>query len=147
MAVATTTVTVMVTVAVILPVTDRHTIIVKVLSMTIITAMIISPTILMTIPTIMLMTSTNKEGIHANRRKHIHERSFPSSNTTSHQRQRHTSPGHQKRRLSLSGAAVLHSHSQPSPVFFIARPLNLRQGATHPRRKKEHKNRILCVSK
>lgn len=32
-------------------------------------------------------------------------------------------------------------------VFFIARTLNLRHRATHPRRKKEHKNRILCVSK
>lgn len=58
-----------------------------------------------------------------------------------------TPPRHQKRRLSLPGAVVLHSHSQTSLVFFIARTLNLRHRATHPRRKKEHKNRILCVSK
>lgn len=106
----------------------------------------ISLTIPMTIPTIMPTTSANKEGIHAFRRtmftsSHSHPPAGPATSTSD------TSPRHQKRRLSLPGAVVLHSHSQTSLVFFIARTLNLRHRATHPRRKKEHKNRILCVSK
>lgn len=72
---------------------------------------------------------------------HSHPPAGPATSTSD------TSPRHQKRRLSLPGAVVLHSHSQTSLVFFIARTLNLRHRATHPRRKKEHKNRILCVSK
>lgn len=105
----------------------------------------ISLTIPMTIPTIMPTTSANKEGIHAFRRNQIHEQSFPSASRTGHQHQRHHRDTKSGDFLSLARSCF--TRILRPLVFFIARTLNLRHRATHPRRKKEHKNRILCVSK